>query len=133
MLRVGLEYASSAPASADGARVTFASALLSLEGCPTSWELGRLSLRLCARLGGGVRLIAAENIPNARGVARPWLDIGPMVHLRIGLAGPLFADLAGGTVFEVARDRVFLAPDVTVQTVPPLAGRGEFALGVMFR
>jgi hypothetical protein len=133
IIRVGLEYSSSAPASVDGARVTFASALVSLEGCPTSWELGRLSLRLCARFGGGVRTIAADNIPNARSVARPWLDVGPMAHLRLGLAGPLFADLAGGTVFEVVRDRVFLSPDVTVQTVPPLAGRGEIAVGIEFR
>jgi hypothetical protein len=80
-----------------------------------------------------VRIIAADDIPNARRVARPWLDLGAMVHLRVGIAGPLFADLAGGTVFDVVRDRVFLSPDITVQAVPPLAGRGEFALGVTFR
>jgi hypothetical protein len=132
-LRAGLEYSSSAPASADGARVTFASALLSLEGCPTSWELGGLSLRPCARFDGGARIIGAEDIPNARRVARPWLDLGAMVHLRLGLAGPLFADLAGGTIFALVRDHVVLAPDITVQTVPPLGGRGEIALGVTFR
>jgi hypothetical protein len=133
ILRVGLEYSSSAPASADGARVTFDTALLSLEGCPTSWELGRLSLRLCARFGAGTRIIAAEDIPNARRVARPWVDLGAMAHLRLGLAGPLFADLAGGTILPVVRDRVVLAPDVTVQSVPPFGGRGEIALGVSFR
>lgn len=133
VIRVGLEYASSAPASADGARVTFTDALLSLEGCPTSWELGRLSLRPCVRFGGGARIIAAEDIPNARRVARPWLDLGAMVHLRLGLAGPLFADLAGGAILPLVRDRVFLSPDVTVQTVGPIGGRGEIAVGLTFR
>jgi len=132
-IRLGLEYSSSAPASADGARVTFSNALLSLEGCPTTWDLGRISFLPCARFDGGARIAAGEGLPNARTVVRPWLDLGAMIHFRIRVGGLSFADLAGGVLFAAIQDRVFLSPDVTVHSVPALGGRGEIALGVAFR
>ena len=132
-IRLGLDYSSSAPASVDGARVTFSNALLSLEGCPTTWDLGRISFLPCARFDGGARIAAGEGLPNARTVVRPWLDLGAMIHFRIRVGGLSFADLAGGVLFAAIQDRVFLSPDVTVHSVPALGGRGEIALGVAFR
>jgi hypothetical protein len=132
-IRLGLDYSSSAPASADGARVTFSNFLLSLEGCPTTWDLGRISFLPCARFDGGARIAAGEGLPNARTVVRPWLDLGAMIHFRIRVGGLSFADLGGGVLFAAIQDRVFLSPDVTVHSVPALGGRGEIALGVAFR
>ena len=133
VIRLGLEYSSSAPASTDGAIVTFSNALLSLEGCPTTWDLGRISFLPCARFDGGVRIAAGEGIPNARTVVRPWVDLGAMARFRIRVGGPSFVDLGGGVLFAAVQDRVFLSPDVTVHSVPALGGRGEIALGVAFR
>ena len=133
VIRLGLDYSSSAPASTDGAIVTFSNALLSLEGCPTTWDLGRISFLPCARFDGGVRIAAGEGIPNARTVVRPWVDLGAMARFRIRVRGPSFVDLGGGVLFAAVQDRVFLSPDVTVHSVPALGGRGEIALGVAFR
>jgi hypothetical protein len=64
---------------------------------------------------------------------RPWFALGPSLHLRWVVAGPLFADLAGALMFPVTRDRVYLAPDITLHQVGLAAGSGEIALGVAFR
>ena len=52
---------------------------------------------------------------------------------RVRVAGPLFADVGGGLLFALVEDRVYLAPDITVYTVPAVGGRGEVAVGVEFR
>ena len=133
--RLGVEYAESAPVSNDGARVTFADALAFLEACPTAWALGRLSLRPCARIGGGLRITASEGIPGAHSVTRPWLDLGATLHLRARIAGPVFVDLGGGPLFPLLRDRVYFSPDspeFTVHEVPSIGARGEIGVGLAF-
>ncbi len=76
-LTVGAEGSTSAPVSADGATVTFASALASVEACPASWRWGRLSVRPCLRVDAGARFLRGEDIPHGRGVTVPWVDVGP--------------------------------------------------------
>jgi hypothetical protein len=132
-LRVGLEYATSAAVTVDDASVTFADVLASIEGCPTGWELGRLSLRPCLRAGGGVRILTSANIPGHLTATRAWLDLGPMIHARVSVAGPLFVDVAGGALFNATQDQASFTPNIGVQSVPPFAGRGEAAVGVEFR
>jgi hypothetical protein len=133
--RFGLEYASSAPAPHDGGNVHFSDAFLSLEGCPTAWDFGALTLRPCARVDGGLRMTEGEGIPGARRVVRPWFALGAMVHLRDRVVGPFFVDLAGGALFALVRDQVFSYPDApeAVHRVPLVSGRGELALGFEFR
>ena len=133
--RLGVEYAESAPVSNDGARVTFADALAFLEACPTAWALGRLSLRPCARVEGGLRVTASEGIPGAHSVTRGWLDLGATLHVRARVAGPVFVDLGGGPLFPLLRDRVYFSPDspeFTVHEVPPVGARGEIGVGLAF-
>ena len=135
VIRVGVEYSTSAPVSAYNARVTFANAMVSLEGCPTAFDLGGLTLRPCARVDAGARFAAGENIPNGHRETRPWFDVGAMAHLRIRVVRSVFVDLGGGVLFAAIEDRVYLqgSPDVSVHTVPTFGGRGEVALGVEFR
>jgi hypothetical protein len=132
-LRLGLDYATTAPVVVDGARVTLTNGILWIEGCPHAWQLATLTFRPCVRMDTGVRYAAAENIPGGHGVLRPWLDLGGMAHLRAGLGGSFFVDAGGGVVFAVTQDRVYLSPDITVYTVRLVGGRGELALGVEFR
>jgi hypothetical protein len=138
VLRVGLEYSTSAPVTANTARVSFANAMVSLEGCPTAFDLGALTLLPCARVDAGARFAAGENIPNGHRETRPWFDVGAMAHLRIRVARSVFVDLGGGVLFAAIEDRVFLqgspeVPEVNVYTVPTFGARGEVALGVEFR
>jgi hypothetical protein len=134
-IRVGLEYSTSAPAVAGDARVAFANAILSIEGCPTAVDLGDLTLLPCVRVDGGARFATGENIAHDHGTVRPWFDVGPMAHLRIRVVRSVFLDLGGGVLFAAVQDRVFLdgSPPVTVDRVPAFGGRGEIALGVEFR
>jgi cell division septation protein DedD len=138
VIRVGLEYSTSAPVIAGGARVTFANAMVSLEGCPTAFDLGGLTLLPCARVDTGTRFAAGENIPNGHRETRPWFDVGAMAHLRIHLVRGAFVDLGVGVLYAAIEDRVFLqgspeVPEVNVHTVPTFGGRGEVALGLEFR
>jgi hypothetical protein len=134
-IRLGLEYATSDSRSVDDARITFADLLTSVEACPTTWSVGPLSLRPCLRVGGGLRLLASAGIPGAHTTLRPWLDLGPMLHLRVRVAGALFADLGGAGLFNAVQDQAFLvgSPVFQVHNVPPFAVRGEVAVGVEFR
>jgi hypothetical protein len=131
-VRLGIGYAASAPAFADDARVTFSSILGLLEACPTTWGTRRASLRPCLRMEGGSRLTAGHDIPEAQAVRRPWFALGAAAHVRWFVAGLVFAELSGGALFPVVRDRVYLAPGTTVHEVPWIGGMGEFALGVDF-
>jgi hypothetical protein len=131
-IRLGIEYSTSTPVSVDGAKVTLSLAALALEACPTRVDLGVLSLRPCVRVDGGVRIAAAADVPNAHTEQRPWVDLGAMLHVRARVAGPLFVDVGGGVLFAVTQDWVYLAPAITVYTVPPVGGRGEVAVGVEF-
>ena len=70
-LRLGIAYGVSAPVTSDGARVTFADALVLIDACPTTFAIGAFAIRPCARIDGGARITASEGIPGAHSVARP--------------------------------------------------------------
>jgi hypothetical protein len=132
-LRLGVESMASASAEVNGASVSFARTNAILEVCPASRGVLRLSVRVCARGEAGARTTAGRDIPGAQTVTRPWVALGPAVHARAFAIGPIFADLAAAIVFPVTRDRIYLAPDITVHQVGVVTALGEFALGVGFR
>src|SRR5262249_51838300 len=117
------------------ARVTFSSAVLVAEACPTRWSLataGDLLLRMCARVEGGERTTAGQDIPGARSVTRAWLAVAPAAYLRVRLARSFFLELGGNLLFPLIRDRVYLAPDITVHEVPPVGAGADLGAGVEF-
>jgi hypothetical protein len=89
-------------------------------------------LGLCLRAEGGFRSTAGHDITGAESARRPWFALGPSAHFRWRFAGPVFAEIGGGVLFPMVRDRVYLAPDITVHQVPWIGALGEFALGVRF-
>ncbi len=131
-LHLGAAFGSSEPVDADAAKVTFWSALLIAEACPTEWGAGGFSFRPCARVEVGARTAEGHDIPGGQNVTRPWAALAPAVHLRQRLARRLFLDLGGDVLFPLIRDRVYLAPDITVDQVPMVGVGTELGLGVEF-
>jgi hypothetical protein len=58
--------------------------------------------------------------------------VAATAHLQFRLGWRLFADLSGQALFPLIRDRVYLAPDILVDQVPPFGGAGEIGIGVEF-
>ncbi len=131
-VRVGGEFAASETASVDRARVAFSRLGGFVEPCPTEWRYGALAFRPCARIDVGVRTTRGLDIPAAHEVGRGWVGVGAAAHLRVLVAGPVFADVGGRIAFALTRDRVFFAPDVTVHEVPLVGAAGEIGVGVAF-
>ena len=131
-LRLGASYFRSADASRDGATVSFAAALATVEGCPIRWSVGRVSLWPCLRLDAGARTTAGHDIPGAKARVRPWLSLAAMLQTRVRWPSPFFLEIGGGTMVPAWNDHVYLEPNITVHRVPRLGWLGEIAVGVEF-
>jgi hypothetical protein len=131
-VRLGGEVGTSEPVLADAAQVTFWSAVAIAEACPTQWTVLALTVRPCARTEAGERIAAGHDIPGARTAMRPWVAVAAALHVQFRVAWRLFADLSGQALFPLIRDRVYLAPDILIDQVPPFGGGGEIGVGVEF-
>ncbi len=132
MLRLGLDYSTSAPANVDGASVRFGNWLGLFEACPRLWRHGASMLDACLRIDAGVRTVRASNIPGGHEEERPWLSLGPALHGRFRFWGPAFVDGGVALAFTAVRDRVFLAPDSTVHRAPAAGVLAELSIGCEF-
>ena len=132
LLRLGGTYSASASTSVEGASIDFENWLGLLEACPHVWRSGAVAFAACLRVESGVRTATARDIPGAHGSSRPWLSLGPSLHVRWRLLAPVFIDLGGGPAFPALRDHLFLRPAFTVHETPWVGFVGEMAIGVEF-
>ena len=101
--------------------------------CPVAVHTSSLRAQACLRGEGGELDARGNGVEPARSEARPWLAIGAVVRLRLEVGGPFFAELEGGALGLLVRDRFFVEPDTLVYRPPAVAANGSFGLGVAFR
>jgi hypothetical protein len=131
--RLGVEYAAAPSQPEDHGYVAFARVVAIAEGCPTQLGAETLAARVCLRAEGGAHFTAGEGLPGAAPSTRPWFAVGPSAHVRLRIFGPFSLDVAGGVVFPIVRDLVYIGPAQPVYTAPWVGGLGELAVGFAFR
>ena len=104
----------------------------SLDLCPIAWAPWRVRVSLCARGEGGTLAASGTGISPARSSTRPWVSVGLVARVRVGVVGSLFLEIEGGAFAPVVRDRFFVEPDATVQRAPAIAAAGAAGVGVTF-
>jgi hypothetical protein len=132
--RLGVDYAWSGSAAAEGAKVTFSDVLGLVAVCspPTVWWGEHFAAESCVRGDLGARSVTATNIVNGHTVNRFWADVGPELRLRLRPGARTFVELAAGLFFVVTQTQVDLSPSVEVTGVGLVGGRGEVSVGFEF-
>ncbi len=113
-----------------GARFVLTSGGVDL--CPIALLARPIRLQPCARAELGGLSAEGRDVEPVRTTVRPWAGVGPLVRGRLGLTGPLFAELEMAVLALIVRDRFLVEPNTLVYVPPVVAGSAAVAFGLAF-